>query len=156
MMKRARRKRFAWANKVDPETGVPKRFCTQCEAFLPVERFYPSVLKTGRLCCKTHFYEITRPYSLVANRKLRGKPGSVARMRTNVNVWISRNKHKSPGCAWTDADVEQALLLHNVDRVSEQRTVRFRPRDPELPFTAANSVVRFRATGGSGSKKPHK
>ena len=136
-----KRKHVAWANQTDPATGEQKRFCTTCLAFLPLDQFAPCHIQNGLLRCRTHANEQNKAAIQQCKRRARGLPGSVARIKTNVNQWISLQKQ---GWAkWTDADVEQALRMHDVDLNTETRRVRFRPRDKSLPFAVDNSVVSF-------------
>ena len=149
-----KRKRYDWANKIDPETGVHTRFCTRCEAFLTMDHFYPSHVKNGSLACKV----CTGSESKAAIKRWmlnnRGEPGSVQRIRSNLNTWIRREKKGRR--RWTDADVVQALQRHKVDLATETRIVRLRPRDPQLPFNADNSVVKFQIVSCTKHKQKPK
>ena len=136
-----KRKRYDFANKPDPETGEPRRFCTGCEAYLPFDRFYPCHLKGGQLMCKVHSNARNKPFGRIWYQNKYGDARSIARMRVNLNLWIWRQRQ---GWAkWSEEDVEQALQLHGVDLQTETRRVRFRPKNRSLPFTVDNSIVEF-------------
>ena len=143
-----KRRRQDWATKIDPESGEQRRFCTQCEAFLPFDKFYPSCLARKALLCKTHALLTTKPHKRRWMAAQRGAPGSVQRVRTNLNAWIVNTRLDAT--KWTEADVELALLRHNVDADDTTRTISFRPRDTTQPFSVDNSVVKYRRVGGSG------
>ena len=146
-----KRQRYDWANKVDPETGAKSRFCTQCETFLAIDLFLPSHVKNGQLMCKTHFYEHRKESHRRATNKRRGGPHSVERLRTNTNLWLRRQSPNTP--KWTDGDVKKALQHHNVALSAEPRCVQLRPRDPALPFSVENSVVKYRLSRSGGQTK---
>lgn len=135
-------KRYDWANKVDPDTGARTRFCTRCEAFLPLAKFYACHVKLGHLACKTHANARNKPHHKKFDQKRRGEPRSVERLRYNTNQWL-RRLHRSTE-TWTDADVQRALQQHSVDLATETRSVLLRPRDPTRALTVDNAVVRFR------------
>ena len=143
--KMPKRQRYDWANRTDPETGEPTRFCTRCEDFLTLDRFYPCHLKRGTLLCKTHIKETTRTAQRNWKRKARGKAGSVARLRQNTNQWISRRRISST--FWSVADVKAALQKHNIDLQNETQAVLLRPCNPDQAFTVENSIVRYRKFG---------
>ena len=135
-------------SKVDPETGEATRFCKTCQAFLPLGEFYPSSIRTKNYVCKTHTNERTKHSILRWRVKRRGAPGSIARIRTNLNLWLYRQKRSD---RWSDDDVEKALHHHGVALQEETRIVRIRPRDPTMPLTTENSVIKFQ--NGSSAKK---
>ena len=136
-----KRKRFDWTTKTDPDTGATLRFCSKCQDFLPMDRFYPCHLKTGDLMCKTHANKRGRDGSKRWKQKNRGEIGSVSRIRTNLNTWIVRQKRG--WMKWTDDDVKRALHKHSVTLASESRIVRLRPCDHSKTFDVDNSVVKF-------------
>ena len=135
-------KRFAWYTKTVPDTGKVMRFCRRCQDFLPLERFYPSSIRDGTLSCKTHCSQRTAPYRRSWHKKNRGEPGSVQRVRSNLNNWIA--KQKLPGWKkWSDCDVLRALTQHSIDLALESRKIRFRPLDRSKTFTPENSILKF-------------
>ena len=135
-----RQRKPDWTNKVDAETGEETRFCTGCDAFLPLGVFYPSSIRSNRYACKQHEHKRAKPAIIKWRAKRRGDAGSVARVRANLNQWMYRVGREEK---WTDDGVENALEHHGVILSEETRTVRIRPRDPHQPFTAENSVVKF-------------
>ena len=139
--KSKKRQRFDWTTKTDPDSGDVTRFCSKCQDFLPLDRFYHCHVKNHTLCCKTHWQARALPNAIECNRRKRGKPGSVARVRSNLNKWILAQKRGWP--KWSDDDVKRALVKHSVDLASETRIVRLRPSDRSQPFNVANSVAKF-------------
>ena len=136
-----KRHRFDWTTKTDPSTGAVSRFCSKCQDFLPLDRFYHCHLKNGTLSCKTHWDEHNILTAIKWNRKNRGKIGSVQRVRSNLNKWIGSQKRGWKN--WSDDDVKRALVSHAVDLASESRIVRLRPSDHSKTFDVDNSVVKF-------------
>ena len=136
-----KRKRFDWTTKTDPSTGAVSRFCSRCQEFLPLDRFYNCHVKNGALICKIHWGERAVPTTIKWHRRNRGEIGSVARVRSNLNKWIV--KQKRGWKKWTDDDVKRALVSHAVDLASESRIVRLRPSDSSTTFDVDNSVVKF-------------
>ena len=146
-----RRRRFDFANKVDPETGVRTRFCSRCEDFLTLDQFSPCHIKAGALKCKEHAKALGRAPKRRWLAKQRGEGGALGRIRANLNHWIRRdNKGRR---RWTNDDVALALQKHAINLGTESRIVRFRPRDPQLAFDAENSVVKFQ-TGSCARRQP--
>ena len=144
-----KRKRFDWTTKTDPDTGAVTRFCSRCQDFLPLDRFYACHVKNGDLICKTHSSERSNPAKIVWNRQKRGKLGSVSRVRSNLNAWIVSQKRGWK--KWTEEEVKRALIKHSVDLASESRIVRLRPSDHSKTFDVDNSVVKFQ---NGTSRKP--
>ena len=136
-----KRKRFDWTTKTDPHTGAVTRFCSRCQEFLPLDRFYPSSIKDGSLSCKTHCNERLRATKNEWQRRKRGKPRSYARILTNLNVWIRKQPHEMN--IWTESAVKRVLDDHGINLDSESRIPRLRPRDPDQPFDTNNVVVKF-------------
>ena len=143
-----KRHRFDWTTKTDPSTGAVSRFCSKCQDFLPLDRFYASTIKDGSLSCKTHCSQRTAPFKKRWHKKKRGAPGSVQRLRSNLNTWIVRQKI---GKKWSDADVQRALTKHSVDLALESRKVRLRPLDHSKAFNPENSIVKFQNGSTSNS-----
>ena len=146
-----KRRRQNWSTKIDPLTGETLRFCSHCKDYLPLDKFHAFVFKYGTLICKTHMRRDNHAAALRWTRKHRGKRGSVARVRCNINRWMA-DKHVR-GARWSEADVLEALRRHGVDLAAETRLVRMRPRDPNEPFDVDNSVVKFQ-NGSCASPRP--
>ena len=146
-----KRKRFDWTTKTDPDTGAVTRFCSRCQEFLPLDRFYASTIKDGSLSCKTHCSQRTAAFQKKWRDHKRGKPRSLARIRSNLNSWIVRQKIAG-WKKWSDDDVKQALIKHAVNLASETRIVRLRPADASKSFNVENSIVKFQNGSSSSSK----
>ena len=144
-------KRYDWANKVDPDTGARTRFCTRCEAFLPLAKFYACHVKRSQLICREH----SKALAIAPTERWRAKQqqqGALGRIRENLNRWIRRVDKAQ--ARWTNEDVALALQKHSVNLGTETRIVRLRPRDPALPFDAENSVVQFQRGSGGRKRQP--
>ena len=137
---RKRKRRFDWTTKTDPDTGAVTRFCSRCQEFLPLDRFYPSTLQTNALICQTHHNAEGRRSNKEWARRHRGKPGSIKRARVNLNRWIL--KQKKEWSRWDIADIENVLVAHSIPLNVDTRLVQIRPQDPTLPFNSTNAIVK--------------
>jgi len=142
-----KRKRFDWTTKTDPDTGAVTRFCSKCQEFLPLDRFYPSTIKAHSLVCRTHYNHVRKRTKLEWARRNRGKLGSIKRARVNLNNWITKQNKAWP--RWNVADIEHVLITHSIPLDIDTRLVRIRPKDQNHPFTTDNVVVERLEKNGS-------